>query len=89
MALGRRGLDPVASTIWKLTATPDCRPACKRCNRQSGVKRDWRAKSKGEDAEALIAEVNDIKQQMPQIEGEESVLAAAGQLADGITEPAQ
>ena len=78
-ALERRGLDPVASTILKIDAKRrglQARLQEMQSRRNQASKEIGARKSNGEDADALIAEVNDIKQQMPQIEGEESVLAA-------------
>ena len=78
-ALERRGLDPVASTILEIDGKRrglQARLQEMRSRRNQASKEIGAWKSKGEDVDALIAEVNDIKQQMPQIEGEESVLAA-------------
>ncbi len=78
-ALGRRGLDPVASTILEIDGKRrglQARLQEMQSRRNQASKEIGARKTKGEDADALIAEVNDIKQQMPQIEGEESVLAA-------------
>ena len=78
-ALERRGLDPVASTILEIDGKRrglQARLQEMQSRRNQASKEIGARKSKGEDADALIAEVNDIKQQMPQIEGEESVLAA-------------
>jgi seryl-tRNA synthetase len=78
-ALERRGLDPVASTILEIDGKRrglQARLQEMQSRRNQASKEIGARKSKGEDADALIAEVNDIKQQMPQIEGEESGLAA-------------
>ena len=78
-ALDRRGLDPVASTILEIDGKRrglQARLQEMQSRRNQASKEIGARKSKGEDADALIAEVNDIKQQMQQIEGEESVLAA-------------
>ena len=78
-ALERRGLDPVAGTILEIDGKRrglQARLQEMQSRRNQASKEIGARKSKGEDADALIAEVNDIKQQMPQIEGEESVLAA-------------
>ena len=78
-ALERRGLDPVAGTILEIDVKRrglQARLQEMQSRRNQASKEIGARKSKGEDADALIAEVNDIKRQMPQIEGEESVLAA-------------
>ena len=78
-ALERRGLDPVAGTSLEIDGKRrglQARLQEMQSRRNQASKEIGARKSKGEDADALIAEVNDIKQQMPQIEGEESVLAA-------------
>jgi len=77
-ALKRRGVDPVASTILEIDGKRrglQARLQEMQSRRNQASKEIGARKSKGEDADALIAEVNDIKQQMPQIEDEESVLA--------------
>jgi seryl-tRNA synthetase len=78
-ALERRGLDPVASTILEIDGKRrglQARLQEMQSRRNQASKEIGARKSKGEDADALITEVNDIKQQMPQMEGEESALAA-------------
>ena len=78
-ALGRRGLDPVAGTILEIDGKRrglQARLQEMQSRRNQASKEIGARKSMGEDADALLAEVNCIKQQMPQVEGEESVLAA-------------
>jgi seryl-tRNA synthetase len=78
-ALERRGLDPVAGTILEIDGKRrglQARLQEMQSRRNQASKEIGARKSKGEDADALITEVNDIKQQMPQMEGEESALAA-------------
>ena len=78
-ALERRGLDPVAGTILGIDGKRrglQARLQEMQSRRNQASKQIGARKSKGEDADALIAEVNDIKRQMPQMEDEESALAA-------------
>ncbi len=78
-ALERRGLDPVAGTILKIDGKRrglQARLQEMQSRRNQASKEIGARKSNGEDVDALLAEVNGIKRQMPQIEGEESVLAA-------------
>ncbi len=77
-ALKRRGIDPVAGTILKIDSKRrglQARLQEMQSRRNQASKEIGARKAKGEDANALITEVNDIKQQMPQMESEESILA--------------
>ena len=77
-ALARRGLDPVAGKILEIDGKRrglQARQQEMQSRRNQASKEIGARKSKGENVDALIAEVNDIKHQMPQIENEESVLA--------------
>ena len=78
-ALARRGLDPVAGEILKIDIKRrglQARLQEMQSRRNQASKEIGALKSQGGDADALIAEVNDIKQQMPEMEAEESTLAA-------------
>ena len=74
-ALERRGLDPVAGIILGIDGKRrglQARLQEMQARRNQASKQIGARKSKGEDADALIAEVNDIKRQMliPQQAGE-------------------
>ena len=79
-ALARRGMGPLAGTILDIDSRrralqADIQELQSRRNQASkeiGVR-----KSKGEDADDLIAEVSDIKARMPDMEEEEGTLAAS------------
>ena len=78
-ALARRGLDPVAGAILEIDSKRrglQARMQEMQSRRNQASKEIGALKSQGGDADALIAEVNDIKQQMPEIEAEENTLAA-------------
>ena len=78
-ALARRGLDPVAGEILEIDIKRrglQARLQEMQSRRNQASKEIGALKSQGGDADALIAEVNDIKQQMPEIEAEENTLAA-------------
>ena len=78
-ALARRGLDPVAVAILEIDSKRrglQARMQEMQSRRNQASKEIGALKSQGGDADALIAEVNDIKQQMPEIEAEENTLAA-------------
>ena len=78
-ALARRGLDPVAGDILEIDSKRrrlQARLQEMQSRRNQASKEIGALKSQGGDADALIAEVNDIKQQMPEMEAEESTLAA-------------
>ena len=78
-ALARRGLDPVAGEILEIDIKRrglQARLQEMQSRRNQASKEIGALKSQGGDADALIAEVNDIKQQMPEMEAEESTLAA-------------
>ena len=78
-ALARRGLDPVAGAILEIDSKRrglQARLQEMQSRRNQASKEIGALKSQGGDADALIAEVNDIKQQMPEMEAEESTLAA-------------
>ena len=78
-ALARRGLDPVAGEILEIDIKRrglQARLQEMQSRRNQASKEIGALKSQGGDANALIAEVNDIKQQMPEMEAEESTLAA-------------
>ena len=77
--LARRGLDPVAGAILEIDSKRrglQARLQEMQSRRNQASKEIGALKSQGGDADALIAEVNDIKQQMPEMEAEESTLAA-------------
>ncbi len=77
-ALARRGLDPMASAILEIDSKRrglQARLQDMQSRRNQASKEIGALKSQGGDADRLIAEVNHIKQQMPQLEGEESTLA--------------
>ena len=79
-ALARRGIDPLASAILEIDSR---RRALQgeiqelQSRRNQASKEIGMRKGKGEDADDLIAEVNDIKASMPVLEGEEAGLADA------------
>ena len=79
-AMKRRGLAPLSSDI---LATDSARRAIQgqlqdlQSRRNVASKEIGARKSKGEDADDLIAEVNEIKARMPELETEESSLASA------------
>ena len=78
-ALARRGLDPVAGAILEIDSKRrglQARLQEMQSRRNQASKEIGALKTQGGDADALIAEVNDIKQQMPEMEAEESTLAA-------------
>lgn len=78
-ALARRGLDPVAGEILEIDIKRrglQARLQEMQSRRNQASKEIGALKSQGGDADALIAEVNDIKQRMPEMEAEESTLAA-------------
>jgi len=77
-ALARRGLESSAATILDIDAQRRALQAQlqeMQSRRNSASKEIGARKAKGEDAEALIAEVNDIKKQMPELEAREGELA--------------
>jgi len=79
-ALARRGIEPLASAILEIDSR---RRALQgeiqdlQSKRNQASKEIGKRKGKGEDADDLIAEVNDIKARMPTLEEEEASLAAA------------
>lgn len=78
-ALARRGLDPVAGAILEIDSKRrglQVRLQEMQSRRNQASKEIGALKTQGGDADALIAEVNDIKQQMPEMEAEENTLAA-------------
>ena len=78
-ALARRGLDPVAGDILEIDSKRrglQARMQEMQSRRNQASKEIGALKSQGGNADALIAEVNDIKQQMPEMEAEENTLAA-------------
>ena len=79
-ALARRGMDPLAALILDIDTRRralqgDIQELQSRRNQAS--KEIGMRKGKGEDADALIAEVNDIKSRMPTLEEEEGALATS------------
>jgi seryl-tRNA synthetase len=78
-ALARRRLDPLASVILDIDSRrralqveiQDLQSRRNQASKEIGMR-----KGKGEDADDLIAEVNDIKVRMPALEQEEGALAA-------------
>ena len=77
-ALARRGLESSAATILDIDAQRRALQAQlqeMQSRRNSASKEIGARKAKGEDADALIAEVNDIKKQMPELEAREGELA--------------
>ncbi|MEK9925276.1 MAG: serine--tRNA ligase [Alphaproteobacteria bacterium] len=77
-ALARRGLESSAVTILDIDAQRRALQAQlqeMQSRRNSASKEIGARKAKGEDADALIAEVNDIKKQMPELEAREGELA--------------
>ena len=78
-ALARRGLDPVAGAILEIDSKRrglQVRLQEMQSRRNQASKEIGTLKTQGRDVDALIAEVNDIKQQMPGMEAEENTLAA-------------
>ena len=79
-ALGRRGIDPLATTILDIDAR---RRALQgqlqdlQSRRNVASKEIGALKGRGEDADSLIKEVATIKADMPRLEAEEGKLAAA------------
>ncbi|MEL0206098.1 MAG: serine--tRNA ligase [Alphaproteobacteria bacterium] len=77
-ALARRGLESSAATILDIDAQRRALQAQlqeMQSRRNSASKEIGARKAKGEDADALIAVVNDIKKQMPELEAREGELA--------------
>ena len=77
-ALARRGLESSAATILDIDAQRRALQAQlqeMQSRRNSASKEIGARKAKGEDADALIAEVNDLKKQMPELEAREGELA--------------
>ena len=77
-AMARRGTAPMADTILKIDADRRALQAQlqdMQSRRNQASKEIGARKAKGEDADALIAEVNDLKQQMPATEEQEKTLA--------------
>ena len=77
-AMARRGTAPMADTILKIDADRRALQAQlqdMQSRRNQASKEIGARKAKGEDADALIAEVNDLKQQMPATEEQENTLA--------------
>ena len=78
-ALSRRNIEPTAATILDIDSRrrqlqgeiQDLQSRRNQASKEIGVR-----KSKGEDADGLIAEVNDIKSRMPTLEEEEGRLAS-------------
>lgn len=78
-ALARRGIDPLASLVLDidsrrralLVEIQELQSRRNQASKEIGMR-----KGKGEDADDLIAEVNDIKARMPALEQEEGALAA-------------
>ena len=78
-ALSRRNIEPTAATILDIDSRrrrlqgeiQDMQSRRNQASKEIGVR-----KSKGEDADGLIAEVNDIKSRMPALEEEEGRLAS-------------
>ena len=78
-ALSRRNIEPTAATILDIDSKrrrlqgeiQDMQSRRNQASKEIGVR-----KSKGEDADGLIAEVNDIKSRMPALEEEEGRLAS-------------
>jgi len=78
-ALARRGIEPKAKTILERDADRRALQAKlqdMQSRRNQASKEIGSRKAKGEDADDLIAEVNQIKQQMPEIESQEAKLAS-------------
>ena len=78
-ALARRRLDPLASVILDIDSrrrTLQVEIQDLQSRRNQASKEIGMRKGKGEDADDLIAEVNDIKVRMPALEQEEGALAA-------------
>ena len=78
-ALARRGHDPVAGDILEIDSKRrelQARLQEMQSRRNQTSKEIGALKSQGGDADVLIGEVNDIKQQMPEMEAEENTLAA-------------
>lgn len=77
-ALARRGVAPVAQTILGIDTARRGLQAClqeMQSRRNLASKEIGARKAKGDDADDLIAEVNEIKVQMPAVESEEADLA--------------
>ena len=77
-AMARRGTAPMADTILKIDADRRALQAQlqdMQSRRNQASKEIGARKAKGEDADALIAEVNELKQQMPATEEQEKTLA--------------
>jgi seryl-tRNA synthetase len=78
-ALARRGIDPLASLVLDidsrrralLVEIQELQSRRNQASKEIGMR-----KGKGEDADDLIAEVNDMKARMPALEQEEGALAA-------------
>jgi seryl-tRNA synthetase len=78
-ALARRGIDPLAGLVLDIDSRrralqveiQDLQSRRNQASKEIGMR-----KGKGEDADDLIAEVNDIKARMPALEQEEGALAA-------------
>ena len=78
-ALARRNIEPTAATILDIDGRrrqlqgeiQEMQSRRNQASKEIGMR-----KSKGEDADGLIAEVNDIKARMPSLEEEEGRLAA-------------
>jgi seryl-tRNA synthetase len=78
-ALARRGIESTAATILDIDAQRRALQAQlqeMQSRRNSASKEIGARKAKGEDADILITEVNDIKKQMPELEAREGELAA-------------
>jgi len=78
-ALARRGIAPKAKTILERDADRrglQAKLQDMQSRRNQASKEIGSRKAKGEDADDLIAEVNQIKQQMPEIESQEAKLAS-------------
>lgn len=79
-ALARRGMDPLAGMILEIDSRrrglqgeiQELQSRRNQASKEIGMR-----KGKGEDADDLIAEVNDIKVRMPSLEEEEGTLAAS------------
>ena len=77
-ALARRGIESTAATILDIDAQRRALQAQlqeMQSRRNSASKEIGARKAKGEDADILITEVNDIKKQMPELEAREGELA--------------
>jgi seryl-tRNA synthetase len=79
-ALARRGMDPLAGTILDMDARRRALQGeiqALQSRRNQASKEIGMRKGKGENADDLIAEVNDIKARMPDLEESEGLLAAS------------